>query len=147
MLTQAELTVQPSPNKSDSSAAYSLSAAIAAVKQMCRTYIQAINDDLVDCVLISSHSCGNLPPVSQPCILAIVDQSWVIIQLVVQDHPEAVAGIEADDKHVALKGGGEAVQVVAADALCLWGGELQTYMCTSQKLHPCWKLCSKQYVC
>lgn len=82
------------------------------------TYIQSINDDLVDSILISCHSCGNLPPVPQPHILTLIDQGGVIVQLVVQHHVKAVAGKQTDDKHVALEGGGKAVEVVAADARC-----------------------------
>lgn len=63
------------------------------------TYIQAINDDSVDSILISRHSCGNLPPVSQPHILALKDEGGVVIELVVQDHIEAVVCKEADHKY------------------------------------------------
>ena len=85
-----------------------------------RTYIQTINDDFVDGILISCHSCGNLLPVPQPHILALKDEGGVAVELVVQDHIEAIACKEADDKHQAIKGGGKCVQVVAADAFCYW---------------------------
>lgn len=55
------------------------------------TYIEWVNDDFVDSILISSHRCGNLPPVPQPHALPIIDQGGVIIELVVQDHIKAIA--------------------------------------------------------
>ena len=98
------------------------------------THIQPINDDFVDCIRVSSHSCGNLPPVSQPHILSLVDEGRVIIQLVVQNHIEAIPGKQADDKHVAVKGGSKAIQVVTAEAwgsgrLILQADKIQTSNC------------------
>ena len=90
------------------------------------TYIQTIDDDSVDSILISRHSCGNLPPVPQPHILALKDEGGVVVELVVQDHIEAVVCKEADDKYQAIKSGSEGVQVVAADAFCGWRRELHT---------------------
>ena len=91
-----------------------------------RTYIQTIDDDFVDSILISRHSCGNLPPVSQPHILALKDEGGVTVELIVQNHIEAVVCKEADNKYQAIKGGSESVQVVAADAFCCWRRELHT---------------------
>lgn len=117
------------------------------------TYIQTVNDDFVDSVLVSSHSCGNLPPVPQPGILTLGDEGWVGVELVVQHHIEAVARKEVDDKHVALKAGGEGVQVVAADAFCCWRGILHTKKLQDETMQSCnkhisigcnMKLCSQQ---
>lgn len=99
------------------------------------TYIQAINDDFVDSVLIGGHSCGNLPPVPQPCVLTLCDEGWVGVELVVQHHIEAVARKEVDDEHVAFKAGGEGVQVVAADAFSCWRGILHTKKLQDEALH------------
>ena len=85
-----------------------------------RTYIQTINDDFVDSILISCYSCGNLPPVPKPHLLALSDEGRVAVELIVQDHIEAVACKEADDKQQAIKDGSKGVQVVAADAFCSW---------------------------
>ena len=82
------------------------------------THIEAINDDFVDSIRICCNCSGNLAPVSQPHIFSLVDQSRVIIQLVVQDHIEAVASKQADDEDVAVQSGGLTIKVVTADAFC-----------------------------
>ncbi len=73
------------------------------------TYTEWVDDDFIDSIWVSSHSCGNLPPVPQPHTLTRVDQGGVIVELVVQHHVEAVACKQADDKHVAVKGRGKAI--------------------------------------